>query len=724
MFGYRTLLFLLLPAALGAQQLNFATYAGGSADESTAGIARDSLGNVYLAGATESTDFPIASSAGGGFVVKFDANGNKLGAMLIPGAEISITAVAVNTAVTPNTIIVAGIMPSGAIAATAGAYSAPNATAFISTLNSTLTQTQWTATISASPAALAIDSSGNIYATGSAQNAFVTTPGAFQAANKGAVNAFVLKLSSGGATALYATFLGGSGDDSASAIAVDATGDVYLTGTTTSPDFPLVNPAQPQFGGVLPYFSEVFGDAFVAKLDPKGATLLYSTYLGGAAADAGHAIAIDSSGNAYVAGSTQSATWLAGPATGTFQTTYAGPTPDPNAPNPAGDAFLAKFSPAGALLWYTYLGGSGEDEARAVALDNSGNIFVAGNNGSTNFPQAGNPVPDCHIGGRPFLAEFNSTGAQLLMTTGLSGMGFDQAYYMAFDAAHDVAYLAGDVESVVFFATPGAAQTTYGGGDDDSFVARVDTTLQAPLEVSCVLNGASFLAGNTSSYPTGAVAPGEIVSLFGAGLGPTPAASLQLTSAGTVSTAIGGMAVLFDGLPAPLLYAGNGQINAVVPYGINSSTTNMTVKTAANTVGPIPMPVNSAVPAIFMCGAYCNDVSQAAALNSDGTLNTVANPAARGDYITFYLCGPGMMSNDTDGTVSAPPLAMPSQQVTVTIRGVNAQVQYAGAAPGFVNGLMQINVYIPTTIDFGNHVPLSVNVGNYSSQDNVTIAVK
>jgi uncharacterized protein (TIGR03437 family) len=241
-----------------------------------------------------------------------------------------------------------------------------------------------------------------------------------------------------------------------------------------------------------------------------------------------------------------------------------------------------------------------------------------------------------------------------------------------------------------------------------------------------VLNGASFIAGNTSPFPTGAVAPGEIVSLFGVGLGPNPAAGLQLTSSGTVATSIGGMKVLFDGLPAPLLYAGNGQINAVVPYGLNASTTNMTVESATLYVGPIPMPVEPSVPAIFNANDPSNP-SEAAATNSDSTYNSVANPAARGTYIAFYACGAGLMSNSSDGAVTpyTQPFPMPLlQPVTVTIRGVDAQVLYAGAAPGYVNGLLQINVIVPATIDFGDHVPLVLTVGNSSSQDNITIAVK
>ncbi|HEX3742867.1 MAG TPA: SBBP repeat-containing protein [Bryobacteraceae bacterium] len=703
---FRSLLLLLIPAALCAQQLTFATYQGGSAVEATAGVVRDSLGNLYLAGSTESTDFPVVSAAGGGFVVKLDANGNRLAATLLPGSPIA--AIALDAS---NNVFVAGTKAAGS--------------GFIAKLSSALAAPAWTYTFAASPIALAVDSAGAVYAAGSAQASFVTTTGVLQPALKGVFNAFILKLSADGTMPLYATFLGGSGVDSANAISVDSSGNVSVTGATTSADFPLANAAQTQFGGVLPILGgELFGDAFVAKLDSNGATLLYSTYLGGAAADAGYAIALDGSGNAYVAGATQSATWLAGPAGGTFQTAYAGPAADPNYPDPEGDAFLAKFSPTGGLLWYTYLGGAGEDVGTAIALDAAGNIYVAGDNGSTNFPVAGSPVPDCHLGSRPFLAEFNPAGAKLLVTTGLSGMGYDQVYGMALDAAHNGVYLAGNVESVVFFATPGAAQATYGGGDDDSFLARVDLATQPTLAVGCVVNAASYLAGNVSSYPTGAVAPGEIVSLFGLGLGPTPAAPLQLTASGTVSTAIGGMSVLFDGIPAPLLYAGPGQLNAVVPYGIHTSGTSMTVTNGSLTAGPIPMPVVSAVPAIFLCGAYCNDPSQAAVVNSDYSLNTVANPAERGDYITLYVCGAGLMSDVIDGDVSAPPYATALANVTVSMRGVDARVQYAGAAPGFVNGLMQINAYIPTGIDFGNHVPLSVKIGNNTSQDNVTIAVK
>ena len=706
---FRYLSCLFLPAILCGQQLTFATYQGGSGTETIAGIVQDPLGNLYLAGATTSTNFPVASTAGGGFVVKLSSNGSQVASILIPG--VSIAAIALDAS---NNVVIAG---------------AKSGSGFVSKLNSALTQTVWTSSsFGATPTAMALDSTGAVYITGYTQAGLVATAGVLQAANHtggpnaSPYNAFALKLTSDGSTITYATYLGGSTFDAAYGVAVDSTGDVYLTGVTASADFP--GAGQTAFGGSLFYFGDYGGDAFVVKLDPKGQNLLYSTFLGGAGADEGTAITIDANGNAYVVGGTASSTWLQGTAAGTFQTTYAGQTPGDLQTDAQGDAFLAKLNSSGKLTWYTYLGGSSDEEATTVTLDNSGNIYVAGNTSSSNFPVAGNPVPDCHIGGRPFLAEFNSTGAKLLLSTGLSGMGYDQVYGVALDTAHSVAYLAGTAESQVFFSTPGAAQPNFGGGLDDAFVSRLDLTVKPALALSCVVNAASYMAGNTSPYPTGAVAPGEIVSLFGVGLGPTPAANLQVTNAGLVSSSIGGMTVLFDGIPAPLLYASGGQINAVVPYGINTTTTNLTVKTSTLTAGPIPMPVETSVPAIFMCGAYCNDPEQAAVVNSDGTLNTVANPAARGDYITLFLGGAGLMSDTVDGSVSAAPYATPAQQVTVTIRGANATVQYAGAAPGFVNGLMQINVYIPTIIDFGSHAPLSVTVGNYQTQDNVTVAVK
>jgi uncharacterized protein (TIGR03437 family) len=201
-----------------------------------------------------------------------------------------------------------------------------------------------------------------------------------------------------------------------------------------------------------------------------------------------------------------------------------------------------------------------------------------------------------------------------------------------------------------------------------------------------------------------------------------PAASLPYP------TTLGGTQVLFDGVPAPLLYASANQINAVVPYEVRAPVTKMTVQGAAGTDGPRAMPVADAVPAIFTFDS--SGIGQAAVLNQDNTYNTVSNPAARGSIITFYATGTGLMNPPVaDGSVtstSLPPNRQPTPKlpISVQIRGQDAQVQYAGAAPGYVSGLLQVNVQVPTNINFGNLIPLSLTVGSFTSQLQVSIAAK
>jgi uncharacterized protein (TIGR03437 family) len=304
----------------------------------------------------------------------------------------------------------------------------------------------------------------------------------------------------------------------------------------------------------------------------------------------------------------------------------------------------------------------------------------------------------------------------------MAGLGYDNGYALALDSTGAI-YLAGDTSSRAFFATPGAVQTTYATGVSNAFAARIDFNA-AGSYAGCVLNGASFAAGNATSFPLGTVAPGEIVSIFGSAIGPATPQGLQLTSAGSVSTSLAGVTVSFDGIPAPLLYVSATQINAVVPYGLTAATSQMTVTYKGQSYGAIVLPVAAAVPAIFT--ADQSGHGQAAVLNQDGTLNSITNKAARGSVITFFVVGAGIMSpNVPDGSVSSGPvLPVPALPVKVSIRGVDATVQYAGAAPTYVSGLLQVNVFVPTSIDFGNLVPLMLSVGSFSSQFDVTIAVK
>jgi uncharacterized protein (TIGR03437 family) len=565
-------------------------------------------------------------------------------------------------------------------------------------------------------ACLAVDSSGDIYVAG---NVVTTKPPSTTPIDI----VEVFKLNPSGTT-LYSFTFGGSQNTTPRAIAVDSSGNAWIAGDTLAPDFP-VTPGASQSkyaGGASAPGYGAFGDAFLAKIDPSGSKLLYATYWGGSSSDVAYALSLDAAGNAYLAGGTSSADF---PVTsGAFQTQYAGPSADPTAPDPAGDAFVAKFSPTGAALWSTYWGGTSADVAYALTLDPSGNVYFAGTTESfADFPKAGPAIPTCRQTGGPFVAALDPNGAKLLHSSGMAGLGYDNGYALALDSTGAV-YLAGETTSRVFFATPGAALAAYAAGaTSNAFAARIDFTADGAY-AACVVNGASFAAGNVTSFPLGTVAPGEIVSVFGSAIGPATPQGLQLTSNGAVSSSLAGVTVSFDGFPAPLLYVSATQINAVVPYGLTAATTQMTVTYNGQSYGPIVLPVAAAVPAIFT--ATQSGDGQAAVLNQDGTLNSIANPAARGSVITFFAEGAGGMNPGvSDGSVSAgPTLPVPALPVIVSIRGVDAVVQYAGAAPTYVSGLLQVNVVVPTSIDFGNLVPLMLNVGSFGSQPDVTIAVK
>jgi photosystem II stability/assembly factor-like uncharacterized protein len=255
---------------------------------------------------------------------------------------------------------------------------------------------------------------------------------------------FIFKLNAAGNALVYSTFIGGTNIDSALAVAVDGGGRAVVAGSTTSPNFPTVNARQTALSGT--------GDAFVAKFDPSGGALVYSTYLGGSATDIAEGVAVDTSGNAYVTGNTLSTNFPLTP--GAFQTTNGGG----GGPSGGGDAFVTKLDAAGASFVYsTYLGGTnGSDGGQDIAVDAAGHAYVVGYTESGSFPvvtrfqaTSGGTGPDA------FAAKLNPSGSGLIYSSTFGGSGFDRALGIALDADAN-AYITGSTNSNNFPLLAGA----------------------------------------------------------------------------------------------------------------------------------------------------------------------------------------------------------------------------------------------------------------------------
>lgn len=277
----------------------------------------------------------------------------------------------------------------------------------------------------------------------------------------------------------YASYLGGSDNDGANAVAVDAAGNAYIAGTTTSTDFPTNNAVDADLGE---------RDAFVVKLNADG-SLAYATYFGGIWGEAGLAIAVDDLGRAHVTGVTDS------PAEGFPLVNAFQPTTDMGG---RPDAFVVKLSPTGdALVFSTFLGGNGEDEGRGIALDASNNVVVVGKTRSTNFPIADplQPVPGGGVD--VFVAKLSADGSALLKSTYLGGGGDDYVNGVAVDASGNIC-LAGWTTSTNF-PTANALQAGFGGGEADAFIARLNPSGSA-------LVYSTYLGGSGGDWADGGVA--------------------------------------------------------------------------------------------------------------------------------------------------------------------------------------------------------------------------
>jgi hypothetical protein len=450
--------------------LVYSTYIGGSANDYGYAIAVDGSGNAYVTGWTWSTDYDVTPGAfqmtnGGGrdvFVTKLNAAGTALVYSTYIGGSGYDEGYAIAVDGSGNAYVT-GYTWSTDYDVTPGAFQTTNGggltDVFVTKLNAAGTALVYSTYLGGSDDdygyAIAVDGSGNAYVTGETSSTdYDVTPGAFQTTNGGGADVFVTKLNATGTALVYSTYIGGSSDDYGNAIAVDGSGNAYVTGWTYSTDYD-VTP------GAFQTTNEGYLDVFVTKLNGTGTALVYSTYIGGSGYDYGNAIAVDGSGNAYVTGETSSTDYDVTP--GAFQTTNGG----------GRDVFVTKLDAAGTdLVYSTYIGGSGSDGGSAIAVDGNGNAYVTGSTNSTNYDVTPGAFQTTKGGyADVFVTKLNATGTALVYSTYIGGSDFEWGYGIAVDGSGN-AYVTGYTWSTNYPVTPGAFQTTNGGGRD-VFVTKV-----------------------------------------------------------------------------------------------------------------------------------------------------------------------------------------------------------------------------------------------------------
>jgi uncharacterized protein (TIGR03437 family) len=721
-------------------------------------IAVDGTGNAYVAGLAYANDFPTVNPIGpspsgtlGPYAVLLKINA--AGTSLVYSTYIAVSSLYSGSFAGATTSPQMGVavdqagdayLTGGVISAGLAVVNAlqPNfgggmSDIFVAKVNPTGSALLFSTYLGGSgeefAGGIAVDAAGNAYITGfTSSKDFPTTKGAFQTTLRASSpcgydacgNAFVTKLNTNGAL-IYSTYLGGSGYAAGSGIAADSQGNAYVTGFAVSPaGFPTTpgafQPAAP--GATCRYLPCT--DAFVSKLSPDGSALVYSTYLGGGGSDSGNGIAIDSSGNAYVVGTTFSADFPT--TTGAFQGTFTGSV------DSYSNAFITKLNASGSALAYsTYLGAGSPntglgDFGLRVAVDSQGNAVAVGFSGVYSFPTV-NPLQAASsltVGGcitsfcvSGFLAKFNAAGSQLLFSTPIGGGDGTLVNAIAIGPTGDF-YIAGDWRSGVL-PTAGPLQIVKNVAG--AFVERISEAGSIPLLApASITNAASFAMGIT---------PGGLVSLFGSDItnvtGIVTASGLPLPTqiAGTSVTIYSSQAVSES---APILAVANvngqQQVNFQWPFDMQGYD-GVVVGNNGSLSVPVPARDFRAQPAIFMIDATTPAIQHA----SNFQPVTVSNPASAGELIAIYLTGLGDVSPRPAAgqAASVSPLSVAVIVPTATVGGLPASVLFSGLAPGFV-GLYQVNLQVPANAPTGNLDLVIVEaVGNFvQSSPAVKLAVR
>lgn len=692
--------------------IQFVTYLGGEADDVGTALAVDASGNVYITGYTNSRNFPttpgvkqrqfagfggnLRTTVGDAFVAKLSSDGGTLIYSTYLGGRLDDagTAIAVDSA---GNAYVTGFSLSTDFPVTTGAFQTTmhgaggqpstnhfgipllvSGDAFVAKLNPTASDLVFSTYVGGSqddtPTSIAIDATGNVYIAGmTISSNYPTTTGALQTQYGGdeplnfffAVgDGFVTKLNPTGTNLVYSTYLGGTGADAIRALVVDSTGNAYVTGATTSQTFPTTaGVLQNRYHGPLapgPTQDHLIGDAFVAKLNPQGSGLVFSTYLGGSLDEEASSLALDAAGNIFVAGMTYSKADF--PITpDAAQKVYGGEGPE----ELGGDGFVVELNPtATTLLYGTFLGGSLGDWIGGVAVDQKGNAWVTGFTASSDYPVTPNAAQKTFGGPNPRGSYFSG----------------------------------------------------------DSFLAKYSGFLVQPPPPSInhngIVNNASFASG---SLP---VAPGSIAAIFGSNLTDgssclAPTCGPQFNN-GQLNTTLAGAQVTVGGIPAPIFYASPLQLGIQIPLELSGTSAGVQVSVGGQNSSSQNISIAAVVPGVFTTTQDGKGIG--AITHVDGSQITNQSPAHPGEVVILYATGFGKVDPPVaTGRLPTGP-SKTVTPVTVSIDGVAVTPDFAGLS-GCCVGENQVNVKIPSGTRSADNIAVVLSIGGAQSNP-VTISVR
>ena len=653
------------------------------------------------------------------------AMGGRLGAQVLSGISASDAAVD-----SQGFIYLAGSTSVANVPTTAGVFqpalSTPCAVAtcahgFVAKLAPSADTVVWATYLagngSESIRSLAMGADGNICVAGTTTSR--TLPAAGSTSQFGPGQLFAAKLTTDGKSLLAVTYFGGSGPEGVAGIRFDAAGNVYIAGSTNSPDFPTTPGAYQRTLGAIPWDYPYLpdycqgGDQFVTKFDPALKAVLFSTLIGTRFAESTSDFAVGPDNSVYVAGirgdERNCASWgiltrLNPQGSGVIYATAGGQS---LAVDPTGVAYVAhdnsvfgsaaphadiwKVSPKGDVLATATIDG----RVRSMAVG-TGEIGVLGDS----WPSRLNPTPGapgaCLLpyepNAVPYLARLSPT---TLAPTYLGYFRSNLGYWFNRMIGPDR----------VLASYPYYTQFPY---------AIMPIGLPPPGTVTCVLSAAD--------YQGPGVSPGEILSVFGTEIGPASPALAQTDANGNISSELNGVRVTVNGLPAPLLYAASSQINLVMPFGVAGERVQFEIRRDAKPIAALSQWLHPHQPGLFATGTQFGPL---AALNQAGSVNSATNPAAPGSVIAIFATGLGAMTPQLpDGAAPAQIANTPAVRPAITVNGQAVEVVYIGNAPTLVQGVAQINIRLPNPLPLNPYsllYPGTARVGlGYPSEPNAS----